>query len=128
MLYSKRIYVWYLTYVIGKHIVFIFALSLFDKCKVVFLHFMKMYGGVEVQHHAFVILNGQPHVLAPQPPWIKSLLWINIKIVLKKLCFWCRLIDCVGSCIDCYEFLALMNCLILFNCLYLKKGCPKFSH
>ena len=70
-------------------------------------------------------------------PWVTSLMFwllnppganpcyeLIFKQILKKLCCWCRLIDCVGSCVDCNESLALMSWLILFNCHYLKKVCP----
>ena len=64
---------------------FVFALTVVVKCKVFLVYFMKIYERVEVQHHAFLTLSGQPHVLAPQPPWSKSLLRINTKMDLKEI-------------------------------------------
>jgi len=65
--------------------VFVFASTVVVKCTVVLVHFMEIYGGVEVWHQAFLTLSGQPHVLAPLPHWSKSLLWINIKTDLKEI-------------------------------------------
>ena len=106
---------------------FKFALTVVVKFKVVFLCFMKIYGGVEVQHHAFLTLSLQPQVLAPQPPGANPCYELILKQNLKKLCCWCRLIDCVGSCVDCNECLAFMNWLMLFNCHYLKNNSPTYS-
>jgi hypothetical protein len=48
--------------------------------------------------------------------------------ILEKLCCWCRLIHCVGSCVDCIESLVFVNWLILLDCHYLTKDCPTCSY
>jgi hypothetical protein len=103
--------------------VFVFALTVNVESKVVLVHFMKVYEGVEVQHHAFLTFSGQPHVLAPLTPWSKSLLRINIKTGLKEIVLMMQT-DFVRSCVDCNESLVFMNWFILINCHYLIKFCP----
>ena len=44
------------------------------------------------------------------------------------LCWWCRLIHCVESCVDCNESLVFVNWLILLDCHYLKKDYPPCSY
>jgi hypothetical protein len=46
-MYSKIIHERYLTYLLEKHIVILFAGTVIVICKAVLVHFMKIYGGVE---------------------------------------------------------------------------------
>jgi len=44
MTYSKRMHERHLTYLTEEHIVYVFALTVIVKCKVVLVHFMKYFG------------------------------------------------------------------------------------